>query len=175
MEYHEIPNDIKVQMFDFDTHFNSLESALGQLKKNMYVKINETISRLKKDLYEIRNNLRHRLLVQQLKINKNSFDINQSISDIKHLHRSNEVCEVSAFKSKIAKIRKLPPKLTICLRPLSRPIYLLNEFWERFNEFLDSFITSDVLGYLRETQEAKELPSKLFLDEPLVIKTITTD
>lgn len=89
MEYHEIANDIKVQMFDFDTHFKSLESALGQLKKNMYVKINETISRLKKDLYDIRNNLRHRLLVQQLKIDKNSFDINQSISDIKHLHRSN--------------------------------------------------------------------------------------
>lgn len=135
MEYHEIANDIKVKMFDFDTHFKSLASALGQLKKNMYVKINETISRLKKDLYDIRNNLRHRLLVQQLKIDKNSFDINQSISDIKHLHRSNEVCEVSAFKSKIAKIRKLPPKLTICLRPLSRPIHLLNEFWERFNAF----------------------------------------
>lgn len=122
-------------MFDFDTHFNSLESALGQLKKKMYVKINETISRLKKYLYEIRNNLRHRLLVQQLKIDKNSFHINQSIFDIKHLHRSNEVCEVSAFKSKIAKIRKLPPKLTICLRSLSRPIHLLNEFWERFNAF----------------------------------------
>lgn len=122
-------------MFDFDTHFNSIESALGQLKKKMYVKINETISRLKKDLYEIRNNLRHRLLVQQLKIDKNSFHINQSISDIKHLHRSNEVCEVSAFKFNIAKIRKLPPKLTICLRSLSRPIHLLNEFWERFNAF----------------------------------------
>lgn len=136
MEYHEIPNDIKVQMFDFDTHFNSLESALGQLKKKMYVKINETISRLKKDLYEIRNNLRHRLLVQQLKIDKNSFDINQSIFDIKHLHRSNEVCEVSVkLKFNIAKIRKLPPKLTICLRSLSRPIHLLNEFWERFNAF----------------------------------------
>lgn len=101
-------------------------------------------------------------------------DIDQSISDIKHLLRSNEVCEVSAYKSKIA-FRKLPPTLTICLPSLSRPIHLLNEFWERFNEFLDLFITSDVLGYLRETQEAKEPPSKLFLDESLVVKTITAD
>lgn len=38
MEYHEIPNDIKVQMFDFDTHFNSLGSALGQLKKKSTLK-----------------------------------------------------------------------------------------------------------------------------------------
>lgn len=48
MEYYEIVNDIKVQMFDFDIYFNLIESVFGQLKKKLYVKINEIILRLKK-------------------------------------------------------------------------------------------------------------------------------
>lgn len=71
------------------------------------------------DLLRIKNNLSLPLSKQELVININISEINQSILDIKHLLQSNEVYKVSAYKSNFAKFRKVPPKFEIGLPKFS--------------------------------------------------------
>lgn len=76
-------------------------------KGTWYGKIDKTISELQDDLFRIRSNLRLPLIKQERDMNINISEINQSILDIKHLLQSNEVCQMSACRTKIAKFRKM--------------------------------------------------------------------
>lgn len=173
-KYKEITKDIGVRKSELETHFNLLGNALRQLKKQWYDEIDKIISKLEKKLDKIKINLCHPLLMQQDEIEKNILEINQSISDIKDLLQSDEVCKVSAYKSNIAKFRNLPPKLKIYLPNFSPPVPFFNKFWERFETFTDSYITRDSRGYFTGTTHAEVFPFKRFLDEPLVVKTLKT-
>lgn len=104
-------------------------------------------------------------------------EINQSILDIKHILQSNEVCQVSAYRTNIAKFRKLPPKFEICLPTFSPPTLYFSTScnWKPFETFSDSYITTDVRGYITETTEAEAFPFKQFLDKPLIVKSIKTE
>lgn len=118
-KYLEIAKDIRVRTSKLHTYFNELESTLSQQREKWYREIDNAISEMQIDLLRIKNNLSLPLSKQELDININISEINQSILDIKHLLQSNEVYKVSAYKSNIAKFRKVPPKFEIGLPKFS--------------------------------------------------------
>lgn len=174
-KYREIEKDIRAQTSKLHTYFNALESTLSRQREKWYCEIDNAVSKLQTDLLRIRTNLSLPLIKQERDININISEINQSILDIKHLLQSNEVCQVSAYRSKIPKFRKLPPKLEIGLPKFSPPILNFSTSYSQFETFSESFITTDVRGYITETTEAEAFPFKQFLDKPLIVKTIKTE
>lgn len=176
-KYFEIEKDITALKSKLNTHFNKLASTLQHLREQWYGKIDETIAELHNDLFRIKSNLRLPLIKQERNININISEINQSILDIKHLLQSDEVCQVSAYRTNIAKFRKLPPRLEICLPTFSPPTLYFSKScnWRQFKTFSDSYITTDERGYITETTAAGAFPLKQFLDKPLIVKSIKTE
>lgn len=150
-KYLEIAKDIRVRTSKLHTYFNELESTLSQQREKWYREIDNAISEMQIDLLRIKNNLSLPLSKQELDININISEINQSILDIKHLLQSNEVYKVSAYKSNFAKFRKVPPKFEIGLPKFSPPILNFRTSCKQFETFSDSYITTDVRGYITET------------------------
>lgn len=120
-KYLDIAKDIRVRMSTFYTYFRELESTLSQQREKWYGEIDNAISEMQIDLSRIKHNLSLPLSSQELDIKINISEINKNILVIEHLLQSNEVYKVSAYKSNIARFRKLPPKFEIGLPKFSPP------------------------------------------------------
>lgn len=165
-QYQEIASFILAQKVDCEENSNKLTTAINKYGEHLHREIDIVIKKLKSDLYEWDSKYMDALKKQEYDIKQTISEIRQSIADHNKLMNSNDVSRVSAYTSRIAQFRKLPPKLTIS-SPSFTPQKISKGIYQQVG-FLSAFsISTENRDYVRP-------PDRAFIDKPQIINEIAT-
>uniref|UniRef100_K1Q7S7 Uncharacterized protein n=1 Tax=Magallana gigas TaxID=29159 RepID=K1Q7S7_MAGGI len=96
------------------------------------------------------------------------------IADLMKLLDSYDVSRVSAYKSRNAEFKILPPKLTVSLLSFTPQKINPEQLYQQLGSLSAFSITTEDHGNTMETSEAGSSPLKPLLDKPRIISTIHT-
>ncbi|XP_062602296.1 uncharacterized protein LOC134264013 [Saccostrea cucullata] len=112
---------------------------------------------------------------QEKDIKQITFDIKQSIIDLRKILDTNDVSLSTAYKRRNAEFRSLPPKVSVSLPSFSPHQINTEQLYQMFGSLSALSITTDEHGYTMKTPEAVSCPPfKPLLDEPELITSIDT-
>lgn len=158
--YKDIENDILIQR-------NNLKEKIAQLQEDIKKHgeyLNSVIKKMISDLGKI--DFSSLANVQSLEDNTEHIisEINESICELNEILNSNDVSLVSAYESRNAEFKRLPPKFTIIL-----PCFTPKQICEEQIGSLSAF------SYKTEERGYISLPEKSLIDEPRIFSTIDTE
>ncbi|XP_062571275.1 uncharacterized protein LOC134233324 [Saccostrea cucullata] len=105
---------------------------------------------------------------QQKEIKQITSEVKQRIVDLKKILDSNDASLTSAYKSRNAEFRSLPPKVNVTLPSISLHQINTEQLHQMFGSLSALSITTEEHGFKMKT------PVKTLLDEPELITTIAT-
>lgn len=151
----EIASNIPVQKAELNENTRKMKIAINKHGEDLHKEIDVIIEKLKSDLDEIDSSHLNVLNRQEIEITNTIFEITQNILDLKKLLNSNEISVVSAYKSRNAEFRRLPPKLSATL-PVFTPQKINKDlFYEQFGSLSNA--------------------DKPLINEPRIVTAISTD
>eukprot|EP00105_Crassostrea_gigas_P040214 XP_019924362.1 PREDICTED: uncharacterized protein LOC109619216 [Crassostrea gigas] len=113
-QYQEIASIYISQKSDLTENSQKLTAAIDKQGEELHREIDILIQKLKSDLSEMDSKQLALIIKQEDEIALTISEITQCIADLKTLLDSSDVNRVSVYKSRNAKFRRLPPKLSIC-------------------------------------------------------------
>nr|XP_034309669.1 uncharacterized protein LOC117683836 isoform X2 [Crassostrea gigas] len=100
-------------------------------------------------------------------------DITQTIADLRKLISSDDAGVVSAYKSRNAEFRELPPKLTVTLPSFSPQKIDKHQVYKQFGSLSELFIKTEEHNYTLRTEHSPA--ERSLLDVPLIVTEMITD
>ncbi|XP_062606846.1 uncharacterized protein LOC134268602 [Saccostrea cucullata] len=173
--YEEIASDLNSEKVNLEKLYEKLTSAVTKQGEDWHREINIVVNKQKFKIDDIKTKHLAALNKQEKEIIQIISDVKQWIVYIKKLLDSNDVSLTSAYNSRNAEFRSLPPKVNVSL-PSFSPHQINTEQLHQMFGFLSALsITTEEHGYTLKTPEDVSCPPvKPLLDEPELITTIDT-
>ncbi|XP_065929995.1 tripartite motif-containing protein 2-like [Magallana gigas] len=172
-KYKEIASGIPVQRATLDTSSQKIASDISKHGEEMHREIDVIIKKLKSDLDEMDSKYLAALNNHEDEIKHMLSDITQTITDLKKLINSDDVGLLSAYKSRNAKFRRLPPKLTVTLPSFSPKKIDKHQIYEHFGSLLELSIETEEHNFTLRTEHSPA--ERSLIDVPQIITEIKTD
>ncbi|XP_061181006.1 E3 ubiquitin-protein ligase TRIM36-like [Saccostrea echinata] len=169
--YEEMASDIKSKKAYLEKHYEKLAIAVSKEGENWNRDINIIVNKRKSEIEEMKTKHLAALSKQENEIKQITFDVKQSILDLKKILDSSDVSQTSVYKSRNVEFRKLPPKVNVLLPSFSSHQINTEELNQMFGSLSVLSITTEEQG---NTVESPCPPVKPLLDEPLLITTTNT-
>nr|XP_034328822.1 uncharacterized protein LOC109617237 [Crassostrea gigas] len=172
-KYKEIASKIPVQKADLSKNSQKLTTAIDKQGEVLHREIDTIITNLKSNVEKMESKHLVLLKKQEDEIICTISKITQTITELKRLLNSKDVCLVFEYKSRIAEFRKMPPKLKVSL-PYFRPQEIhTDQLIERFGSLSALSFTTEKQDYSMPPLGAESsLPDRLLMDVPRVITAI---
>ncbi|XP_065927996.1 E3 ubiquitin-protein ligase TRIM71 [Magallana gigas] len=174
--YKEIAFNIPVQKADLIENSKKLTSVLDKHGEDLHREIDIAIQKLKSDVDEMESKHLVVLDKQDNEIKRSISEIEQSIDDLKKLLNSNDVSLITAYKSKNAEFRRLPPKLTVSLPRFTPPKINKEHVYQQIGSLSALSIKTEEHGYTMDSPGAESPPQdRSLIAIPQIITEINTE
>ncbi|XP_062621609.1 tripartite motif-containing protein 3-like [Saccostrea cucullata] len=175
-KYEEIKLHLKSEKVNLEKHYKQLTTAVTKQGEDWHREINIIVNKQKSEIDEMKTKHVAALHKHEKEIERIAFDVKQSILDLRKILETNDVSLTSAYKSRNAEFRRLPPKVNVTLPSFSPHQIKTEQLHQMFGSLSALSITTEEHGYTMKTPEAVSCPPvKPLLDEPELITTINTD
>lgn len=146
--YQKIASNIPVRKAELDKNSQKLTTAISKHGEDLQREINTAIEKMKADVIEIKSKQMAVLDKHEDEIKRNLFEIKKSIAEVKKLLDSEDVCHVTAYKSRNAEFNKLSPETEVSL-PSFTPQKITKENINQFVGSLSSHLISPLIDEAR--------------------------
>nr|XP_011413043.2 uncharacterized protein LOC105317927 [Crassostrea gigas] len=175
-KYQEIAFNIPVQKADLIENSKKLTTVLDKHGEDLHREIDIAIQKLKSDVDEMESKHLVVLDKQENEIKRSISEIEQSIDDLKKLLNSNDVSLITAYKSKNAEFRRLPPKLTVSLPRFTPPKINKEHVYQQIGSLSALSIKTEEHGYTMDSPGAESPPQdRSLIAIPQIITEINTE
>lgn len=169
-KYQEIASNIPVKKAELNQNSRKLTTAISEHGEDLHREIDIAIEKMKSDVIEMESKHMAFLNKHEQKIQSSLFEITKSIAEVKKLLDSEDVCHVTAYKSRNAEFEKLSPTFDHLTLPRFTPqeinIEKINQYVGTLSMPPEHCTTMDAQG-----TESSHLISPL-IDEARVITDI---
>ncbi|XP_062604333.1 uncharacterized protein LOC134266115 [Saccostrea cucullata] len=173
--YEEIALDLNSEKLNLEKHYEKLTTAVTKQGEDWHREIDIIVNKQKSEINDMKTKHLAALNKQENEIKQTTSDVKQSILDLKKILDTNDVSLTSAYKSRNAEFRSLPPKVNVSLPSFSPHQINTEQLHQMFGSLSALSITKEEHGYTIKTPEAVSCPPvKPLLDEPELITTINT-
>ncbi|XP_062601307.1 tripartite motif-containing protein 2-like [Saccostrea cucullata] len=163
-KYEEIASSMKTKKDNLETHYTKLTTAVTKHGEDWHREINIIVNKQKSDIDDMKTKHLAALNKEENEIKHITAEVNQCILDLKKMLDANDVSLTSAYKSRNAELRHLPPDLNVSFPTFST--HQINK--EKLHQMFGS------LSSLSITREECGNTIKPLLDDPEFITTIDT-
>ncbi|XP_034309663.2 tripartite motif-containing protein 2-like isoform X1 [Magallana gigas] len=175
-KYQEIALSIPVQKSTHNTTSQKIASDISKHGEEMHRQIDVIIKKLNSDLDEMDSKYLAALNKYEDEIKHMLSDITQTIADLKKMLNSDDVGLVSAYKSRNAEFRRLPPKLTVTLPSFSPQKIDKQQISAHFGSLSELSIETKEQNYTMDSSSTEHSPPQgSLIDVPQIVTEINTD
>ncbi|XP_062575923.1 E3 ubiquitin-protein ligase TRIM45-like [Saccostrea cucullata] len=145
--YEEIALDLNSEIINLEKNYEKLTTAVTKQGEDWHREINIIVNKRKSEIDEMKSKHLAALNKEENEIKQITSDVTQSIFDLKKILDSNDVSLASAYKSKNAEFKSLPPKVNVLL-PSFSPHQINTELLHQMFGSLSSLSNTIVYHYL---------------------------
>jgi sugar lactone lactonase YvrE len=173
--YEEMTSDVRNEKAGLETRYGKLVKDMDKQGENWHRQVTAIVNQRKSEIAEMKTKHIAALDENTDEVTHRIVELKQMIVNLKAILDSNDVSQISAYKSRNHEFRRLPPKVRVTLPSFSPQKINTDRLLEMFGSLSSLSINTKERGDIMTSAEAVSSPPvKPLLDDPRLTATIDT-